>query len=633
MSSKSTSSQTPQCLLIPFSKVKFQHHENIIAYDNAVALLEHHEPLFKPMLSFLSNDSICTALTKEPSAMYIEYIKHFCPTDSKTDVPLPPKGTIRVGLASLGLADKDKPSLTSTELGSHDQINLSQQTIAYCLIFGLEINIGDIIFKDLINKLHNGKKNMEANISTSFQTPSASKFSLTFHMLKVAKLSKEPEQSLLPPSREVNADDTADKSLSRTSVQLVTQPKEPTTKKPRKKKIPSSTQPKVSNDSREMNPLSTTTHLLATKEFVVPEKVIELKEITEEQSLEIPMVEQLLDEVDNHNKPIHEPSESPYETESEIMVVKSILGFKTVDSDNFLNNEVSTSDQIVQDDNASAERLSFPDYMDYICKEVSYFHSKLGDMESSITEIKFVTLQKERSKVIRSEVAKKVQVVGLEGIREHQIAKNITPPEPTLETQWDLAFKESTMVLYDTKKNLVHLTAEQESEDDDDVDKQPLSKRFKIMHLVPIKSHLSVEQFTDQLFGTTTSKFSPSSPKEPTPPREESKWKCITIEKPPRNELVSFQEKGGFNHKMPNIKSFITLEGLLSQDKIDEQLRELKRLGDLKAQEEKLEEELRKMFNQATLKAQAQKWTEHEAKKAKMIKDFNHQISFISVNH
>ncbi|GKE12557.1 hypothetical protein Tco_1416108 [Tanacetum coccineum] len=34
------------------------------------------------------------------------------------------------------------------------------------------------------------------------------------------------------------------------------------------------------------------------------------------------------------------------------------------------------------------------------------------------------------------------------------------------------------------------------------------------------------------------------------------------------------------------------------------------------------------MFNQATLKAQAKKWSEHEAKKAKILEEYNHQISF-----
>ncbi|GJQ90873.1 hypothetical protein Tco_0002012 [Tanacetum coccineum] len=155
-------------------------------------------------------------------------------------------------------------------------MNFSQQTIAYCLIFGLEINIGDIIFKDLINKLQNGKKNRETNVcytryislvleqllgenyhdesltvlkphhisAASFQTPSASEVSLTSHMLKVAKLSMEPDESLILPSEEVNAEATADKSQSGTNVQPLSQPKAPNAKKSKKKKIPSLTQPK-----------------------------------------------------------------------------------------------------------------------------------------------------------------------------------------------------------------------------------------------------------------------------------------------------------------------------------------------------------------------------------------------------
>ncbi|GJY36310.1 ribonuclease H-like domain-containing protein [Tanacetum coccineum] len=79
---------------------------------------------------------------------------------------------------------------------------------------------------------------------------------------------------------------------------------------------------------------------------------------------------------------------------------------------------------------------------------------------------------------------------------------------------------------------------------------------------------------------------------------------------------------------MPKIKSFITPEGTLSQEEFNNQIKELKRISDLKAEKEKSEQELRKMFNQATLKAHAQKWTEHEAKKAKMMEEYKHQISF-----
>nr|GEW51766.1 retrovirus-related Pol polyprotein from transposon TNT 1-94 [Tanacetum cinerariifolium] len=129
----------------------------------------------------------------------------------------------------------------------------------------------DVLY-DKIHKLQNKKKNMELNtcytrflslifekllgenyISNDitlvkphsitvalFQKSLASKVALTSNMLKVDKLFQEPEQSLISPSREVNADDTTDKSLSRASVQLITQPIAPTDLKTKKKRIPPS---------------------------------------------------------------------------------------------------------------------------------------------------------------------------------------------------------------------------------------------------------------------------------------------------------------------------------------------------------------------------------------------------------
>ncbi|GJT03806.1 retrovirus-related pol polyprotein from transposon TNT 1-94 [Tanacetum coccineum] len=67
----------------------------------------------------------------------------------------------------------------------------------------------------------------------------------------VAKLSEEPEQSLLPPSGEVNADDTADKSLYKASVQPVIQSKATTDLKTKKKKILPSSKPKSPHKSIE----------------------------------------------------------------------------------------------------------------------------------------------------------------------------------------------------------------------------------------------------------------------------------------------------------------------------------------------------------------------------------------------
>nr|GEZ10667.1 hypothetical protein [Tanacetum cinerariifolium] len=146
---------------------------------------------------------------------------------------------------------------------------------------GLEIDIKAIIFSDLMHKLQNGKKNREANIcytrflslifkkllgekyindsltfvkphtisAASFKKPLASEVRLTLHMLKVAKLSKEPEPSLILSFGKVNDDDTANKSSFRTFVQPVTQPKAPTDLKPKKKKITPSSTPKSSYKS------------------------------------------------------------------------------------------------------------------------------------------------------------------------------------------------------------------------------------------------------------------------------------------------------------------------------------------------------------------------------------------------
>ncbi|GJU88980.1 hypothetical protein Tco_1301403 [Tanacetum coccineum] len=279
MSSESTSSRTPRCLLTPSSKVKFQHHKSNVAYNNAIALLEYHEPLFQPMLSFLSNCSICTVS------------RTFGTPHNKSAVPLPPKGIVRAGLATLGLVDKDKPSLTSTE-----------------------------------------------------HTPSASEVSLTSHMLKVAKISKEPDESLILPSKEVNAEATADKSYLEASVTIEVQ-------------------------DNQLKAANTTD---------VPEKIVEKEEVAEEQTLEIPTVAELLDEV---NKAAQETPESPYDTESKIKVVKSFFTSHlsevqdqtmndyeesaAADSDDTNDNEVSHSAH-TSHDIASVERLSIPDHLDYI---------------------------------------------------------------------------------------------------------------------------------------------------------------------------------------------------------------------------------------------------------------------------
>nr|GEZ21668.1 hypothetical protein [Tanacetum cinerariifolium] len=125
---------------------------------------------------------------------------------------------------------------------------------------------------------------------------------------------------------------------------------------------------------------------------------------------------------------------------------------------------------------------------------------------------------------------------------------------------------------------------------DNDLDNQLISKRFKIMTPIPNPIHLNtfapkdllkpeqqqkyLNDFTNQLFRTTSSKFSPTPLREPTHPKDPTKGKEVTIVKEQVNELVTYHEEG------------------------------------------------------ATLKSQAKKWIEHKAKKAKALEEYNHQISF-----
>ncbi|GJV12877.1 hypothetical protein Tco_1354418 [Tanacetum coccineum] len=126
------------------------------------------------------------------------------------------------------------------------------------------IDISNVLFSDLVVKLTTGKNGREGNRISAIQdislsslnicwevptrmtnsrllsptryqpllskTPFASEVPLTSHMMKVAKLLPEPQETLILLSQEVNADNTTDKSFSGTFMQPVSQPKAPTDK-------------------------------------------------------------------------------------------------------------------------------------------------------------------------------------------------------------------------------------------------------------------------------------------------------------------------------------------------------------------------------------------------------------------
>ncbi|GJZ47715.1 hypothetical protein Tco_0601547 [Tanacetum coccineum] len=91
---------------------------------------------------------------------------------------------------------------------------------------------------------------------------------------------------------------------------------------------------------------------------------------------------------------------------------------------------------------------------------------------------------------------------------------------------------------------------------------------------------------------------------------EDTLGKKETDDEPPAKKLkatkaiMAFIEERGSISKISSLKSFVILKGPLSQEKVMAQLKEMKRLADLKAEKEKSEKYLKKILNPATIRAQ-----------------------------
>nr|GFC05912.1 hypothetical protein [Tanacetum cinerariifolium] len=184
----------------------------------------------------------------------------------------------------------------------------------------------------------------------------------------------------------------------------------------------------------------------------------------------------------------------------------------------------------------------------------------------------------------------------------------------------DAQYPDQTKGEQDSGATTVAISSEGKNETDD----EPPSKKVKFLipsssipSPTPLKSimpeppkyteavKMTVAQFTEHLSQITSSIFSHTPPREPTPPRDETKGKGIATEEPLK-DTMPFMDEGGSVPKMPKTKSFTTLVGHLSQEEFNAQIKKMKRLANLKAEQDKSEQELKKMFNQATLKTRAQ---------------------------
>ncbi|GJW61248.1 hypothetical protein Tco_0110583 [Tanacetum coccineum] len=146
---------------------------------------------------------------------------------------------------------------------------------------------------------------------------------------------------------------------------------------------------------------------------------------------------------------------------------------------------------------------------------------------------------------------------------------------------------------------VVHASVEKDLEEKV-FEEEPPSKRLKFLIPNPITTlqnplntilpqNISLEQFTDSLLQITSSKYSP------TPPRDKSKGKGIATKENPMKDLIPIMKEGGSASQMLNLNQFSISGKKMSLEDAQAQLAEMKRLADLKAEQEKIKKKLKKI--------------------------------------
>ncbi|GJX40747.1 hypothetical protein Tco_0255737 [Tanacetum coccineum] len=347
------SSQQPPKQLTPASNVHFECEDGRIAFNNNIALFESKIPLYHDMLQFLSNSCISTDLTKQPSAYYSKYLREFWYTAkvesamntitctlsnfnkplsfnledfssinglnyTKNFTPLPQKEMVRDALETLGLVDENDPKILSFKL-----VNSSKLRIRYISTTWKGLDI-DIAGEAYINENLKTMKSHHITAST-FKPSTAYEVPLTSYMRKVAKLSEQLEKPLILPSEEVNTDTIADKSLSGTSVQHGAQYKATTNKKHVEEPVTAADATKGLDDFKSAEEQDNQPKTVDAEK--VQENIVDkAKHIVKEKEDDDEFIDSKVRSLGNvtFEELYGNVEESPYDTKSEIKVVKRI---------------------------------------------------------------------------------------------------------------------------------------------------------------------------------------------------------------------------------------------------------------------------------------------------------------------
>nr|GEV20068.1 hypothetical protein [Tanacetum cinerariifolium] len=486
--------------------------------------------------------------------------------------------------------------------------------------------------------------------------------------IRVGLMTLEPEQSLIPPFREVNVADTGDKSLSRAFVQSVTQLKAPTDLKTKKKKIPPSSKPKspyMVGIILRKKQVAETQHAEVTKATADTTLSLEASESVEEQvnqptSIEAEKVlDQKVEETVQESGFVamkdvtFEKIMDEFYSETRVhcsSIDQDVIDITPKDTEDGDASECLWPKEGTETLHAFVDKLAQSDPLGHLHEELYLLHKKVNQLESSITKHVSDFIQSTVPLIVTNTLKDQLPGLLLNALKytlpqfiKDSINSYVSESIPDeLPQQWEKNNPESpaeekdaqhpdqtkgkqdseatTNAIVQGEQPSSHSSYEDTS-GKKETDDEPLAKKLKFLipsasipSPTPLKSimpeplkvtkaiKMTLDQFTKYLSKTTPSIFSPTPPREltlpkdQTPPRDKSKGKSIATEDPLK-EIMPFMEEGGSALKISSLKSFA--------DKF-----------------------LKKILNPATIRAHAQKMAEHEAKRQKMLDEYNHQISF-----
>ncbi|GJT94271.1 retrovirus-related pol polyprotein from transposon TNT 1-94 [Tanacetum coccineum] len=416
---------------------------------------------------------------------------------------------------------------------------------------------------------------------------------------EVAAISIVPKENLILPSKEVNACNIADKSLSGTTVQPVGQSKASTDKResqPKKQVI----------ETQHAKKLVATTN--ATKSLESSGSVEELrnqpKPVDTEKEHEKIVKEVVEDPLANKSGIGSLGNEANSDLESmsddEIMFVsgneeedddfKKLSQVDEIAVDNVIdklvgmaNTEDATTNVCIASDlhaHTSVVRDTLPTFKKQIQKAINKKMPKVVlkplyidfNALNKLKSERFFILQKQLSKSIKKTMAKAVKKNCALRLLEHWRIVDLVAPPISAATEGE---KESQ--------------AQAQSELEPAMEKPKVVIDIPIPALTPLNSiidNIPYEQFTINLFSSGSSEFSPTPP-----PSMVDKGKGIAqTSDDDQQKLLSYMEEGGLTPTLLNLHQFrIAGEGPLTLEEAKLQMQEIKMLADLKAKKEKSE--------------------------------------------